>query len=140
MEWKKKALQSFEWDCDLRNLGLGKDRFRQEERKTRLPQEMQRATRPREDSSTTIHNLPNETLLLILSFLPVPPDNESFVRFHAGNGIEIEIPQIVLLRGVSKRFRSLVLRLDFWYNENFRFKDLLTRSISDDYNLQGSIA
>jgi hypothetical protein len=68
-----------------------------------------------------IFTLPNETLLHICSFLS-PYDR---VRFRADDGVEHNLPQILILRSISRRFRETSYRLSFWYQDDTDFSGLV---------------
>jgi F-box-like len=71
-----------------------------------------------------ILDLPNETLHHIFSFLPDPSHVNSFVCYQE-NDEEYEVSQILVLRSVCRRFRTLAAELDFWYDIDFAFGELI---------------
>ena len=73
-----------------------------------------------------IFTLPNETLLHICSFLS-PYDR---VRFRADDGVEHNLPQILILRSISRRFRETSYRLSFWYQDDADFSSLVPSTSS----------
>lgn len=75
-----------------------------------------------------IFTLPNETLLNICSFLS-PYDR---VRFRANDDVEHNLPQILILRSISRRFRVISYYLFFWYEDDADFSDMMP-SISNKY-------
>lgn len=91
-------------------------------------------------SGPLILSIPNETLHHIFSFLHDSPDDpfvsiqyshdESFVRYQV-NGKDYEIAQVLVLRSVCRHFRAITAELDFWYDADFRFRDLIPPSYED---------
>lgn len=75
-----------------------------------------------------IFTLPNETLLHICSLLS-PYDR---VRFRANDDVEHNLPQILILRSISRRFREISYYLRFWYEDDADFSDMLP-SIANKY-------
>jgi hypothetical protein len=71
-----------------------------------------------------ILDLPNEVLHKILSFLPDPSSADSQVWYEDEDGKLLKVSQPLLLRSVSRRFRTIVYELDFWYDYQFTFADL----------------
>jgi hypothetical protein len=90
-------------------------------------------------SGPVILSIPNEIVHRIFSFLPESPPydpfnqnsrDESFVRYQV-NGEDYEVAQVLVLRSVCRRFRAIIADLDFWYDADFRFIDLIPPSYED---------
>src|SRR5438045_552469 len=75
-------------------------------------------------TAALILSLPNEILIHIFSFLPDPSVVDSFICYHADDK-EYEVSQMLLLRSVCRHFRTLVPELDFWYDIDFAFGELI---------------
>ena len=99
-------------------------------------------------SGPLILSIPNEILHHIFSFLHVsPPDDpfvsdpysydESFVLYQV-NGKRYEVAQELVLRSVSRHFRAITAELDFWYDADFRFIDLIPSSYEDRHSRFGA--
>jgi hypothetical protein len=69
----------------------------------------------------SIFILPHEVLRAIFSFLP-PYDRVRFTE----NGIQHDLAQLLILKTVSRRFRTLFYDLGFWHDDNSDFSRLLT--------------
>jgi len=71
-----------------------------------------------------ILSIPNEILHHIFSFLFDLPRDETFIQ-HQSDGEEYEVSQVLVLRSVCRLFRSITAELDFWYDPDFRFSNLI---------------
>ena len=74
----------------------------------------------------SISILPNEVLREIFSFLP-PYDR---VEFTDTEGIKHGLAQILILRSVSRRFRTVFYDLEFWYDDDSDFSKLLPWNVN----------
>src|SRR5208282_1972699 len=72
-----------------------------------------------------ILRIPNEILHHILSFLHHLSCDDPLVEYHV-NGKDYEVSQMLVLRSVCRHFRAITAELDFWYDPDFLFADLVT--------------
>src|SRR5271170_5591237 len=77
-----------------------------------------------------ILSIPNEILHHILSFLPDLSHSQPFIQFQL-NGEDYEASQMLVLRSVCRLFRAITAELDFWYDADFSFADLVSSSEHD---------
>ena len=77
--------------------------------------------------TSLILRMPNEILSHIFSFLPDLSHNQPFVSYYL-NGKEYKVAQMLVLRSVCRLFRAVTAELDFWYDADFQFADLVTSS------------
>ena len=98
-------------------------------------------------SGPFILSIPNEIVHHIFSFLhESPPDDpfvsdqyshdEAFVRYQV-NGKDYEVAQVLVPRLVCRHFRAITADLDFWYDADFRFIDLIPPSYEDRESMFG---
>jgi hypothetical protein len=81
-------------------------------------------------SEPFILSLPNEVLHQTFSHLYEDSLDEPLVRYYA-NGEEHEVGQMLVLRSICRRFRTLTAELDFWIDPDFEFMTLIRRSYYD---------
>src|SRR5271154_266973 len=74
--------------------------------------------------TSLILSIPNEILHHILSFLPDLSHGRPFIQFQL-NGEDYEASQMLVLRSVCRLFRAITAELDFWYDADFSFADLI---------------
>jgi hypothetical protein len=75
-------------------------------------------------SGTTILSFPNEILHKIISYTLI--SGEFRIKFKDENGNNHNVPQILVLRSVSRRFRAIGNEADIWYGESFDFGHLVS--------------
>jgi len=75
-------------------------------------------------SSPLILRVPNEIHHHIFSCLYDLSRDEPFLHYRL-NGKDYEVSQMLVLRCVCRHFRTLTAELDFWYDPDFEFTDLI---------------
>jgi len=71
-----------------------------------------------------ILGIPNEVLYHILNFLSYLNLDESIVEYQV-NDKDYKVSQMIVLRSVCRRFRSMIPELDFWLDTYFDFFRLI---------------
>jgi hypothetical protein len=77
------------------------------------------------NSRKTILSFPNEILHQIFSH--ILNSGKFRIKFQDENGNDHNLPQILVLRSISRRFRAIGNEADMWYDEEFDFAHLVFR-------------